>query len=45
MGITAQGPWYIQFGMVLLAIAIPAVLTVAAMWLDKRYFKIFHSEE
>ena len=45
MGITAHGPWYIQWGMVLVAIAIPAVLTVALLWLDKRYLKKLHAEE
>ena len=43
--ITANGPWYYQVGMVLIAIAIPAVLTVGFLWLDKRVLKIFHAED
>ena len=43
--ITAYGPWYYQFGMVLVAIAIPAVLTVGFLWLDKKVLKILHSDD
>lgn len=43
--ITAYGPWYYQVGMVLAAIAVPAVLTVGFIWLDRRVLRIFHSED
>ena len=43
--ITAYGPWYYQFGMVMVAIAIPAVLTVGLIWLDRKVLKIFHPED